>query len=236
MAASAGEGDNDSDTAPPTGPKQVAAVLLLLLTVTSAIVTLLVVLGDRGNGVIAAVGVVLTLVSLVLRVAVTPGEIREILRPPESRTQVTVAAVLGLLLSAGVAAGVYAVARVPEIPLLAASVRIDGADELGPGSPATLVFDGPTPARSTLGLGLRLVDDVGSGDCTTSATLTLAPRVGAIERTPILVPTPGTGTANPDLAEVPVGGSVPDLRVRVVVDTDPGCRLRLVLTEAVFYG
>ena len=50
------------------------------------------------------------------------------------------------------------------------------------------------------------------------------------------MPKPGTATHPPEEVAIPIGGKVQDLRIRVELDSGVGCKLRLVVREAVFYG
>jgi hypothetical protein len=116
------------------------------------------------------------------------------------------------------------------------AIRIDGHDQLTPTTPATIVFLEPTPDRQNLGLKLYLDDYIGSGNCTTPATLTLTPLKGGQEGAAVQVPRPGTISRDPDEVAIPIGGSVQDLRITVALHSGVGCKLRLVVREAVFHG
>jgi hypothetical protein len=49
------------------------------------------------------------------------------------------------------------------------------------------------------------------------------------------VPEPGTATRPAAEVEIPIGGAVQGLRIGVALNSEVGCRLRLVVSEALFY-
>lgn len=141
-----------------------------------------------------------------------------------------------LVVSVATSLVLYRLANIPAVPAIPGAIRIDSSDQLTPTTPATIVFLEPTPDRQYLGLKLHLEDYIRSGNCTTSATLTLTPLKGGQEGAAVQVPRPGTTSRDPDEVAIPIGGSVRDLRITVALHSGVGCKLRLVVREAVFYG
>ncbi len=221
------------------GARQVLAVLSVLVLVSCLVVSIFVFFGDRGNTAIAVVATVAGMAAVALKVSVTPGEIR-LMAQHYGRTAVLVAGVGVLLLGSGTAWAVYSAARVPESFDFAQTVRvvgIDGSDEIGTSLPAVVDFgDAPTPDRAVLAMAFRIEDPIGSGDCSTNPGLVLTPLFGTLERPAVEVPRPGTAFQESAGVEIPTGSAIGDLTIRVQLVAPAGCRVRLVVTEAVFYG
>lgn len=135
-----------------------------------------------------------------------------------------------------IASAVYFLARVPPERVPGNDIDVEGADELSPTTPATIVFRSPTPDRENLGLRVRLDDYIGSGDCVTSPTLTLVPAFGGVQRPAVEVPMPGPQNQEGREVEIPLGGQVQNLRISVNYFAPEGCTVRLVVVDAEFYG
>ena len=211
------------------------ALIVLAATAGGPIVILsFLVIGERGNLTIQVLGLLLAFIGVM-----TPLVARYPLSKVWRRTQrlqrtCFIAGVL--VVSVATSLVLYRFANIPAVPAIPGAIRIDGSDQLSPTTPATIVFLEPTPDRQNLGLKLYLDDYIGSGNCTTSATLTLTPLKGGQEGAAVQVPRPGTISRDPDEVAIPIGGSVQDLRITVALHSGVGCKLRLVVREAVFHG
>ncbi len=233
VGVGADEATAENDAGGAATPYRVIALLALLAAGTSLILSLLF-FGERGNFLVAVLSLLLAflfgMANLLVRrelVAVWKGLSK----------RATAASISGLVsLSLVIATVIFLAARVPQIGVTIADIRIEGKGELTESTPATIVFQGPTPSRETLRLKLRLVDYIGSGDCTTSATLTLEPFLTETQAPLVSVPEPATETREGEAVEIPLGGSVPDLRIKVMLNSNVGCKVGLQVSEAVFYG
>ena len=227
------------DDAGAPSAKEVLAVLSVLVLVCCLVVSIFVFFGDRGNTAIAVVATVAGLAAVALKVSVTTGEIRQ-MSGHYGTAAVLVTGVVVVLMGSGIAWAVYSAARVPESFDFAQAIRvigIDGSNEIDTRLPAVLDFgDDPTPDRATLGMEFRIDDPIGSGDCSTAPRLRLTPLFGTIERPTVEVARPGTTFQESVGVEIPTGSAIDDLTIRVELVAPSGCRVRLVVTEAVFYG
>ena len=234
-----GNGSANDGDAGTSSAKEVLAVLSVLVLVCCLVVSIFVFFGDRGNTAIAVVATVAGLAAVALKVSVTPGQIRRMAQDYRASAMLVAGAVV-VLIGSGIAWAVYSAARVPEVIVLAQAIRvdgIDGSDEIDTRLPAVLDFgDGPTPDRATLGMEFRIDDPIGSGDCSTNPRLRLTPFFGTIERPSVDVLRPGTAFQESAGVEIPTGSAIGDLTIRVHLAAPAGCRVRLVVTEAVFYG
>lgn len=106
-----------------------------------------------------------------------------------------------------------------------------------PSSTASIVFQGQIPDRKYLGLSLKLVDAVSSGDCTALAALTLVPKIDGTVRESLEVREPGTRLRPATETRIDLGGSVKHITIDAKMDRlDRGCKVDLLVSKAVFYG
>jgi hypothetical protein len=218
----------------PAAPDWPALIALAVAAGGPIVILSFLVIGERGNFLIQVFGLLFAFIGVITPL-LARYRVSKVLRPMK-RWQRWCFALGVLVASVAVSFVLYQFARVPAVDVAIPSIRVDGSDELTPTTPATIVFLEPTPDRENLGLRLHLDDYIGSGDCTTSASLTLTPLKGGQEGEAVQVPKPGTATHPPEEVAIPIGGKVQDLRIRVELDSGVGCKLRLVVREAVFYG
>jgi hypothetical protein len=208
-------------------------LLALLFAAPLAILALLLIPGERANYVVSILALLFAFV-FGMAPLLAGRNVHEAWQAlPRTRRRWYRLGVFAL--SVALSTALYSLAYASEVPVTPAKLRVDGSDQLTPTTPATIVFLDPTPARDHLGLRLHLDDYVGSGDCTTSATLTLTPMKGGQQAPAVQVANPGTEFREPEEVTIPIKGTVQDLRIAVALNSGVGCKLRLVVREAVFY-
>jgi len=207
--------------------------LAFLITGTTLILGLLF-LGPRGDYTVSVLNLLLTFLfgvlgSMAARRPPQPGQAQGMTRNAYIINFVMFA-ILGGVGGYFIHSVVLGAVRVP-----ASELVVENADGFSPTAPATVVFKGRTPDKQNLGIKLAVVDNLGTGDCSTSPRATLYPFQGGAQLEPVEVDSLATDVDEASETRIKVNGPADNLKIKVSLNTRPGCILHLDVKEAVFY-